>query len=133
MQDGNQPWAPLIQEVTDTEYHWTEQKWQYYEWRKAEYHLDRTTVNRWQAPESSLEKEGNKTKSEETGTKESFYNPEPEPEWSTVETLASSSWSQKQELPKFPAQILKVETPKTEPQELDDMAAKKPESTSQRN
>ena len=57
-------------------------------------------------------------------TEESFHDPEPEPEGLTVEALASSSWSQKQELPKSPAQILKVETLKTGPQELDDMTAK---------
>ena len=114
----------LKQEVTDTEYHWTEQKQQYYKWRNAEYHLDRTTMNRWQAPKFSSEKEGTKTESEETGTEESFHDLEPEPEEPTVEALALSSWSQKQELPKSPAQILKVETLKTGPQELDDMAAK---------
>ena len=126
MQDWNQPWAPLIQEVTDTEYHWTEQKQWYYEQENAEYHPDRTTTNCWQAPKSSSEEDGTKTESEKTGTKESFHNaePEPEPEECAVEALASSSRSQKQELPKSPAQILKVETLKTGPQELDDMGAK---------
>ena len=124
MQDGNQPWAPLIQEVTDTEYHWTEQKQQYYKPRNAEYHPDKTTTNCWRAPESSLEEEGTETKSKKTRTKESFHNPEPEPEEPTKETLALSSQSQKQKLPSSPAQILKAKTPKTGPQELDDMAAK---------
>ena len=126
MQDGNRPWAPLIQEVTYTEYHWTEQKRQYYKRGNAEYHPDRTTTNCWWAPESSSEEEKTKTKSEETRTKELFHDPEsePEPERSTVESLALSSQSQKQELPKSPAQILKVRTPKTGPRELDDMAAK---------
>ena len=81
-------------------------------------------MNCWQAPESSSEEEGTKTKSEETKTKESFHDPEPEPEEPTIETLALSSQSKKQKLPKSPAQILKVKTPKTGPQELDDMAAK---------
>ena len=80
-------------------------------------------MNRWKAPDSSSEEEGTRRKSEETETKESFHNPEPEQE-PTIEELASSSQSQKQELPKSPAQTLKVETPKTSPQELDDMAAK---------
>ena len=80
-------------------------------------------MNCWQAPKSSLEEEGTKTKSEEIGTKELFYDPEPEEP--AVEALASSSRSQKQELPKSPAQILKVKTPKTGSQVLDDMAAKK--------
>ena len=122
MQDRNQPWAPLIQEVTDTEYHWTEQKQWYYEQRNTKYQLDKTTTNHWQAPELSSEEEGTETKSEETGTEELFHDPEPEE--STVEALALSSWPQKQELPKSPAQILKVKTPKTGPQELNDMAAK---------
>ena len=51
-------------------------------------------------------------------------NTEPEQEEPAVKALASSSQSQKQELPKFPAQILKVKTMKTRPQELDNMAAK---------
>ena len=87
-------------------------------------HPDRTTTNHWQAPEFSSEEEKTETKSEGTETEESFHNPEPEPEEPTTEALASSSQSQKQELPKSPAQILKVETPKTGPQELDNMAAK---------
>ena len=49
---------------------------------------------------------------------------DPEPEEPAVEVLALLSQSQKQELPKSPAQILKVETPKTGPQKLDNMAAK---------
>ena len=53
-----------------------------------------------------------------------FHDPEPEQEEPAVEALASSSWSQKQELHKSPAQTLKVETPRTRPQELDNMAAK---------
>ena len=53
-----------------------------------------------------------------------FHDPEPGQEEPTIKALASSSQSQKQELPKSPAQILKVKTLKTRPQELDDTAAK---------
>ena len=48
-------------------------------------------MNHWQVPKSKSEEEGNETESEETGTEEPFHNTEPEPEGSTVETLASSS------------------------------------------
>ena len=66
---------------------------------------------------------GTKTKSKETRTKELFHD-QAEQEEPTVKALALSSQSQKQELPKSPAQALKVKTSKTRPQELDDMAAK---------
>ena len=75
-------------------------------------------------PQKTAGKHLKSSSSEGTETEELFHNLEPEQKEPTVEALASLSWSQKQELPKSPAQILKVKTLKIRPQQLDNMVAK---------
>ena len=120
VQNRNQPWPPLIQEVIDTEYHWTEQKWQYYKWRNTGYYQDRTTTNHWQAPDSSSRRNQNLFRRN--------WNQRIAP-WLRTRARRTHHWSTGISIPiteagEFPAQILKVETPKTRLQELDNMAAK---------